>query len=105
MLVWGENRHEQIEPHVRAIYPDGMHTTIQHGISGVLGADAEVSTATLDDPEHGLSEEVLAATDVLTWWGHAAHAEVSDEVVERVESSSGRSTPPIRLLRGFRTPS
>jgi trehalose utilization protein len=33
VLVWGENRHEQIEPHVAAIYPDGMHNTIAAGIS------------------------------------------------------------------------
>ena len=84
VLVWGENRHEQIEPHVREIYPDGMHTTIAEGISEFLGDRASVSTTTLDEPEHGLTEEVLAATDVLVWWGHAAHGEVADEVVERV---------------------
>ena len=84
ILVWGENRHEQIEQHVRDIYPDGMHTTIAEGIAEHLGAGASVSTTTLDEPEHGLTEEVLAATDVLVWWGHAAHGEVADEVVERV---------------------
>jgi trehalose utilization protein len=84
VLVWGENRHEQAEPHVAEIYPDGMHNAIRRGIEQWLGDEAEVSTALLDDPEHGLTEEVLARTDVLTWWGHAAHAEVSDEVVERV---------------------
>ena len=26
----------------------------------------------------------MADTDVLTWWGHAAHGEVDDEVVDRV---------------------
>ena len=45
---------------------------------------AVVATTTLDEPEHGLTEEVLADTDVLVWWGHAAHGEVADEVVERV---------------------
>ncbi|MVA76298.1 trehalose utilization protein ThuA [Auraticoccus sp. F435] len=84
VTVWGENRHEQVEEHVRAIYPDGMHTTIAEGVVAELGPQVAVRTATLDEPEHGLTEEVLAATDVLTWWGHAAHAEVSDEVVERV---------------------
>ncbi|WP_150307271.1 ThuA domain-containing protein [Planctomonas psychrotolerans] len=84
VVVWGENRHEQHEPEVAAIYPDGMHTTIREGIEENLGSRAEVTTVTLDDPEHGLTEEVLARTDVLLWWGHAAHAEVSDEVVERV---------------------
>ncbi len=84
VLVWGENRHEQVEPHVRDIYPDGMHTTIADGIAEFVGAGANIATTTLDEPEHGLTEEVLAGTDVLVWWGHAAHGEVADEVVDRV---------------------
>lgn len=85
VVVWSENRHEQAEPHVAGLYPDGMHGAIASGISEHLGDAAEVSIALLDDPEHGLTEERLAATDVLTWWGHAAHAEVADEVVARVQ--------------------
>lgn len=84
VVVWGENRHEQTEEHVRAVYPDGMHETIGQAVRERLGDAADVSTATLDDPEHGLTAERLAHTDVLVWWGHAAHAEVRDEVVERV---------------------
>lgn len=86
VLVWGENRHEQLQPEVAKIYPEGMHNTIRQGIEENLGNTAKVTTATLDDPEHGLTEEVLSATDVLVWWGHAAHAEVADEVVDRVHS-------------------
>ena len=84
VTVWGENRHEKIEEHVRRTYPDGMHETIADGIRENLGDGAVVRTVTLDDPEHGLTEEGLQATDVLVWWGHAAHGEVADEVVERV---------------------
>ncbi|MEB8336915.1 ThuA domain-containing protein [Streptomyces endophyticus] len=84
VTVWGENRHEKLEEHVAKIYPEGMHTTIAQGIEENLGGAVALRTATLDDPEHGLTDEVLAATDVLTWWGHAAHGEVSDEVVARV---------------------
>lgn len=83
-LVWGEYRHELREPHVAEIYPDGMHNTIKAGIEENLGDAAIVGTATLDEPEHGLTEDVLADTDVLLWWGHAAHREVSDEIVDRV---------------------
>jgi trehalose utilization protein len=61
-----------------------MHTTIKEGIEDNLGATATVETTTLDEPEHGLTDRVLAATDVLVWWGHMAHGEVSDEVVDRV---------------------
>jgi hypothetical protein len=84
VLVWGENRHEQIEPHVAAIYPDGMHNTIAAGITENLGDRARVAITTLDEPEHGLTEDVLNDLDVLVWWGHAAHGEVADDVVERV---------------------
>jgi len=44
-----------------------------------------VRTATLDQPEHGLTAEALAETDVLTWWGHMGHHLVADEVVARVQ--------------------
>ena len=85
VLVWGENRHEQLEEHVRGDLP-GRHARRRSptGIDENLGDGAGVRTATLDEPEHGLTEEVLADTDVLVWWGHAAHGEVADEVVERV---------------------
>lgn len=84
VTVWGENSHEQAEPEVAARYPQGMHGAIAEGIRNNLGEASAVRTVTLDDPEHGLTEEVLASTDVLVWWGHAAHGEVADDVVERV---------------------
>jgi trehalose utilization protein len=84
VTVWGENRHEQVNPRVREIYPDGMHTTIADGVASLLGDGAAVTTRVLDEPEHGMTEETLAATDVLLWWGHTAHDEVTDEVVERI---------------------
>ena len=84
VVVWGENRHEKVNPKIAGIYPDGMHETIAKGIRQNLAGGADVVTVTLDDPEHGLTEERLSNTDVLVWWGHAAHSEVSDEVVERV---------------------
>jgi trehalose utilization protein len=81
VTVWNEFRQERSDPPVRAIYPDGIHAAIADGLRE---ADFEVRTATLDEPEHGLTEAVLAATDVLTWWGHVAHDEVDDAVVDRV---------------------
>ena len=84
VLVWGENRHEQQELAVAERYPGGMHGAIAEGIRHNLGDAARVRTAVLDEPDHGLTEEVLADTDVLTWWGHAAHADVDDDIVERV---------------------
>lgn len=81
VTVWNEFRQERTDPPVREIYPDGIHGAIADGLR-VAGFD--VRTATLDEPEHGLTDAVLAETDVLTWWGHVAHDEVDDAVVERV---------------------
>jgi trehalose utilization protein len=83
VTVWNENVHEQRDESVRRIYPDGMHAPIVEGLRRELG-EITVRVATMAEPEHGLSDAVLAETDVLTWWGHAAHNEVSDEVVARV---------------------
>lgn len=82
ITVWNENRHEQKNPAVAEIYPEGIHGAIANFLKE-NGFDA--ATATLDQPEHGLTEEVLSETDVLFWWGHLAHDEVSDEIVERVQ--------------------
>jgi trehalose utilization protein len=81
VTVWNEFLHEKRNPRVQAIYPQGMHAVIA---SALREAGCEVRTATLEEPEHGLTEDVLASTDVLTWWGHLAHDRVADDVVERV---------------------
>ncbi len=83
VTVWGENVHEQADAPVRALYPDGMHHAIAAGIREFLPS-ADVTTATFQEPEHGLTAARLDATDVLTWWGHRAHKDVDDAVVERV---------------------
>jgi len=83
--VWNEYVHEQEKGHPAVqVYPDGIHGAIAEGLRAEPGL--EVRTATLDQPEHGLTDAVLAQTDVLTWWGHAAHERVSDAVVERVQA-------------------
>ncbi len=84
VTVWNEFRHEKHNAAVKEIYPDGIHVAIAKGLSAASGLT--VRTATLDEPEHGLTQAVLDTTDVLTWWGHTAHGEVSDEVVKRVQA-------------------
>lgn len=81
-LVWGENVHEQKNAAVAENYPKGMHGQV----AALLSEDRNIaaSTATLQEPEHGLTEARLAETDVLLWWGHAAHEKVDDAIVERV---------------------
>ena len=81
VTVWNEGRHEKKDPAIAKVYPGGIHGAIAKGL-GARGLT--VRTATLDDSEQGLPAEILAQTDVLLWWGHMAHQEVSDAVVERV---------------------
>lgn len=85
VTIWNEFVHERTNPTVAAIYPQGMHTVLASALREHLGAAAQVRTATLDETDHGLTDEVLAGTDVLTWWGHAAHERVRDDIVERVQ--------------------
>jgi len=83
-LVWGENIHERTSAVVKKLYPDGMHNTIAAALREDAGIEAD--TATLQDPEHGLPEARVAQTDVLLWWGHRAHGDVDDAIVERVQN-------------------
>ncbi len=82
VTVWNEFRHEQNPNHpASTVYPDGIHAVIAEGLRE---AGYDVRTATLDEPAHGLTDDVLDQTDVLTWWGHMAHGAVDDAIVEKV---------------------
>ena len=81
VTVWNEFVHEQEDDAVAEVYPDGIHTAIAGGLAE---RGHETRTATLEEPEHGLIETALDDTDVLVWWGHVAHHEVADDVVDRV---------------------
>ncbi|MCX7032140.1 MAG: ThuA domain-containing protein [Spirochaetes bacterium] len=83
VTVWNEFRHEKESAAIAKIYPDGMHVAIAAGLR--KDPQFEVRTATLDEKEHGLTQKVLADTDVLTWWGHMAHGEVKDEIIDRAQ--------------------
>lgn len=108
VTIFNEFRHEKQKESIRAIYPDGIHGAIKAGIED---EEVVVRTVTLDDPECGLTQEVLDDTDVLLWWGHMAHHEVPDEVAQRVRDAvhsgmgaiflhSGHHSKPFRLLMG-----
>jgi trehalose utilization protein len=110
VTVWNEFRHEKDHAAVRKVYPLGMHKVIAEGLEFAGGFT--VRTATLDEAEHGLTAEVLAATDVLVWWAHMAHQEVSDAVVKRVQERvlsgmglivlhSGHFSKIFRALMGY----
>ncbi|QGH33857.1 trehalose utilization protein ThuA [Gracilibacillus salitolerans] len=81
VLIWNEYRHEQHDQEVAKIYPKGIHEVLKEFLQT---DDIQVETATLDEPDHGITDEKLAKTDVMLWWGHLAHHEVADEIVDKV---------------------
>jgi trehalose utilization protein len=83
VTVWNEYKHEQIHDEVRSVYPNGIHTVIAEGLEAAEQGFV-VRTATQPEPEHGLTQDVLDNTDVLIWWGHMAHDQVDDTIVNRV---------------------
>lgn len=108
VTVWNENVHEREEPDVAERYPEGIHGAV----ADALEAERyDVRTATLQQPEHGLTESVLDETDVLVWWSHCANDEVDDEVADRVVDRvhdgmgfvplhSGKNSKPFKRLMG-----
>jgi trehalose utilization protein len=82
VTVWNEFRHEKKDPKIAEIYPQGIHEAIAAPLRKT--SDLQVRTAWLDQPENGLNEQLVNQTDVMVWWGHMAHHEVQDAVVERV---------------------
>ena len=83
ITVWNEFRHEKQEERIAKIYPKGIHQKLAEGLGEQ--PDFDVRTATLDEPEHGLTQGILDNTDVLLWWGHMAHHEVEDRIIDRVQ--------------------
>jgi trehalose utilization protein len=111
VTVWGENVAERQHEDVAALYPNGIHEEIATALREYCGTGIAVRTSSLDQPEHGLSKETLAGSDVLVWWAHLAHDRVSDEIAARVHARildgmgfvvlhSGHLSKPFRLLMG-----
>jgi trehalose utilization protein len=107
VTVWNEHVHEREGGEAARIYPDGIHATI----AAFLAELGSVRTATLAEPDHGLPRAVLDTTDVLLWWGHSAHDQVDDGVVDRVVARvwegmglvvlhSGHYSKPFKRLMG-----
>jgi trehalose utilization protein len=96
--LWNEFLHERENDVVRELYPEGIHQAIATGISAI--GSFRCRTATLDQPDHGLSQDVLDDTDTLVWWGHKAHDRVADEIVERVHQEVLRGMGLVVLHSG-----
>lgn len=83
VTIFNEFIHEKEKDDIKAIYPDGIHNAIKQGIECDSIA---VKTFTLENVEE-ITDEVLAETDVIIWWGHIAHNRVPEEVAERVQAA------------------
>ena len=84
VTVWNEGRHEKTNAAAKAMYPMGIHGTVKEFLD--KDAELEVRAVTLDDPDQGLPDSLLNDTDVLMWWGHMAHHEVQDALVEKIKN-------------------
>jgi len=80
VLVWDE-----APTHApKSIYPKSINGAIADGLNEMSGGSIVATTANIDDPNQGITDEVLASLDVLLWWGHARHGEVTDETAAKV---------------------
>ena len=81
VLVWDED-----PPHApKEIYPASIRGAVAEGLRALdTSGQLEVKTAGLNDPDQGVSDAVLAKTDVLFWWGHMYHGNVEDALAARI---------------------
>jgi hypothetical protein len=68
---------------IKEVHPNGLHNTLKDLFEEE--EDFQVRVALLEEPECGLTEEVLDNTDVLVWWAHIAHDKVPDAIAQRVK--------------------
>ena len=80
VLVWDEAPHHA----PKDTYPKSLNGAIADGLNDMGEGRIVATTANLDQPDQGITDEALASTDVLLWWGHVRHDEVTDETAAKV---------------------
>lgn len=86
VTVWNENLHEQDPKFADTLlkhYPKGIHNAIADFLN--KDENIEATPVTLQMPSQGLTDELLNNTDVLFWWAHMGHAQVEDELVDKIQ--------------------
>ena len=82
VVIWDEQQLEQKE-----VYPNFLGNHIADHLRE--NENLSVTTVSIEDPEQGLSSRVLDNCDVLIWWGHRRHTEITPEtgqgIVKRIE--------------------
>jgi trehalose utilization protein len=83
VLVWDE-----APGHAdKTMYPNSLNGAIAGALNTLGQGQILAETANLDEPNQGITAENLKLYDVLIWWGHARHGEVSDEVAQIVKNA------------------
>lgn len=85
ITIWNEYLHEVQEPEIGKVYPTGIHGALAEGLAS--NTEFSISTATLAEPSHGLTDAVIENTDVMIWWGHMGHHLVDDKIVDKVQQA------------------
>lgn len=85
VVVWSEGT-ANVDPASKKVYPQDINTAIAEGLAPLEGKGWQVVKASLNDPDQGLSDELLNSTDVLIWWGHKRHGDVKDDLVNRIDA-------------------
>jgi trehalose utilization protein len=83
VVVWSEGT-ANVDPESKKVYPQDINSAIAEGLKPLQDAGWEIITASLNDPDQGLSDSRLNSADILIWWGHKKHGEVKDELVNRI---------------------
>jgi len=84
VTIYNEYIEEKKDPAAVKNYPDGMHNTIKDFLD--KNPNLEVTAVTMELPDCGLTRELLDGTDVLLWWGHGHHGDISNEITRRVKN-------------------
>lgn len=64
------------------VYPNDINGAVAEALKPLT--NVVTILANINQPDQGVSEELLAKTDVLIWWGHKKHGEVTDETTARI---------------------
>jgi trehalose utilization protein len=77
VLVWSEGTAP------KDVYPKDINTVVAEGLKASLkGWDVVIGS--LSDPDQGCAPATVKQMDVVIWWGHQKHGQVSDENVSEV---------------------
>lgn len=76
VVVWSEGTAP------KNVYPQDINGAVAEGLAALK--DWEVVKADISQPDQGLPDALLNRCNVLIWWGHKRHDEVSDALVAKI---------------------